>query len=426
MVKLPFQLLIDCTFPKSKTESLTCTALLRAIAGRRMVYDAVWAKRPVIVKMFSHKIRAALHLKREWRGLTLLQKRRLSCPQPLFYGKTEDGSYAMVMEKIVDSSTALDVFNKAGNAEEKLKLLISICKEMAKQHSKGVLQKDLHLGNFLVKEEKIFTIDPTQMRFYRREVGRKKSLSQIALLALSIGQERPESIARLCREYGLGRGWSFDDSDMSLFRKRLAVHKKNGIRKELKKCLRTSKRQVRIKDDSWVAVFNRGFWQDGCPAEFVKQIDTIITEGRILKNGNTCTLSRVNRAGKNIVIKRYNHKGLVHSLRHTVKRSRARRGWLWAHRLGTLNIPTPKPVAYIEKRKGLIVWESYLVTEFVEGQNLHTFLQDSDVTKEQRSEAVGRIKELLDKLGREKITHGDLKQTNILITEDILTKDSHA
>ena len=38
-----------------------------------------------------------------------------------------------------------------------------------------------------------------------------------------------------------------------------------------------------------------------------------------------------------------------------------------------------KPLAYIELRRGLLVWQSYLVTKYVEGQKLYDFLRNSNV-----------------------------------------------
>jgi tRNA A-37 threonylcarbamoyl transferase component Bud32 len=140
-------------------------------------------------------------------------------------------------------------------------------------------------------------------------------------------------------------------------------------------------------------------------------------EGQILKHGNTCYVSHLNCNGKEVVVKRYNHKGFTHSLRHTIKKSRARRGWLHGHRLGILDIATPKPLAFIEQLKTKLVWKSYLVTEYVEGQKLYDFLKNSDATKEQHQIINNQIKELLDELGKNHITHGDLKHTNILATD---------
>lgn len=417
MAKFPFQLLIKSASWKNKDESLTCTALLRAIPGRRQVYDALWDGRGVIVKVFSHKISAKRHLKKEWRGLSLLQRHGLSSPAPLFYGRTEDGQWAVVVEKIANMSTVLDVLGETTDEAKKLRLLALVCKELAEQHNKGVLQKDLHLGNFLLGGDKVFALDPGQMRFFSRKISRKRCISQLALLMgyLSVGDTK--SIAELCEAYAQGRGWRFGRSDEALLQKQLSVHRKKGVNKGLKKCLRTSKRHLRIKSRRYVAVFERCFCKGAEPLDFVEQIDALMDDGRILKNGNTCYVSGITWNGREVVVKRYNHKGFIHSLRHTIKRTRARRGWLNGHRLGMLNIATPKPLAYIERRRGMLVWESYLVTECVKGQRLYDFLRDDNVPEQQRSEAAEAVTELLNKLGEYHISHGDLKHSNILLAE---------
>ena len=415
MAKFPFQLSIKSA-STNKEESLTCTALLRVISGSREVYEALWDGQDVIVKVFLHKIRARYHLKREWRGLNLLQKRGLNSPEPLFYGETEDRQWAVVVKRIADSSTVLDVFNKTADVAKKLDLLVLVCKELAKQHGKGVLQKDFHLGNFLLRGDKVFALDPGQMRFSRCQVVRKKSISQLALLACNLPVSDTASIARVCEEYFKARGWHFEKSDEMLFQKQLTAHRKGGVSRGLKKCLRTSKRHLRIKTERYLAVFDKGFCQGAEPLDFIKQIDELMDAGKILKNGNTCYVSGVRWNGKSIVVKRYNHKGFIHSLRHTIKKSRAYRVWLHANRLGMLNIATPKPLAYIEDRRGPLVWKSYLVTEYVEGQKLCDCLQESSVTEQQRSKITGQITELLDELGKHRISHGDLNHSNILIT----------
>lgn len=418
MAELPFQLSIKRACPENQLERLLCTALLRVIPSRREVYDALWGNSSVIAKVFSHKISARRHLKREWRGLNLLASRGLSAPKPLFYGRTEDRRWAVVVEKIADSSTVLDVFQKTPDPNKKLNLLVLVCKELAKQHTKGVLQKDLHLGNFLLGNDKVFALDVGQMQFMHRKAGRKNSISQLAMLASYVPDSNTQSITTLCEEYFKARGWRMGKSDQITFQKQLAVHRKRSLRKGLKKCLRTSKRHLRIKTNRYIAMFDKVFCQETKPLGFIEQIDILMDEGQILKNGNTCYVSRLIWQGQDVVVKRYNHKGFIHSLRHTIKKSRARRGWLQGHRLGILDIATPKPLAYIEQLKKKFVWKSYLVTEYVEGQKLYDLLQNSNITKEQRLMIIHQINELLDKMGKYHITHGDLKHTNILVTNN--------
>ncbi|MHC4158195.1 MAG: lipopolysaccharide kinase InaA family protein [Planctomycetota bacterium] len=368
--------------------------------------------------MFSDRFSARRHLKREWRGLSILRERGLNLPEPFFTGQTEDGYLAVVLEKIAGSSTALDFFNEAKDETAKLDLLILVCRELARQHDKGVLQKDLHLGNFLMQEDKVFALDAGQMQFFTHPIARERSISELALLASYLSADDTESMAKLYEEYFKVRNWRFGKQDERLFKKQLSVRREKAIKKGLKKCLRTSKRYLRIKSGRYLAVFDKSFCRGAEPFDFVEQIDELMDSGHILKDGNTCYVSHFAWNNRDIAAKRYNHKGFVHSLRHTIKRSRAHRGWLHGHRLGMLDIASPKPVAYIEQHRGMLVWKSYLVTEYVEGQKLYDFLRDDSVTEQQRSKAAGQIKKLLNQLGEHKISHSDLKHSNILVTEN--------
>ncbi len=418
MTEFPSELRIKETSSEAGEEILQCTGLLRAVPGKRQIYDALWNENPVIVKMFSHKISARRHLSREVKGLTRLQERRLNSATPLFYGRAEDGRWAVVIQKIVHSTTALKVFIETTEKQKKLALLMQVCRELAKQHNKGVVQKDLHLGNFLQAEDQIYILDPAQMQFSTHPVTRKRSISQLALLVCCLPANDTASTESLCKEYFQTRGWDFGPADRSLIKRRMTSHRKKGIRHGLKKCLRTSKRNVRMKTGSFVAVFDRSFHQNIEPGNFLQQIDILMKAGDILKNGNTCYVSRIAYEGMDIVVKRYNHKGLIHSLRHTLKKSRARRGWLHAHHLGMREIATPKPLAYIERRKGLLIWNSYIVTQHTEGPSLYHFLRDEHIAQEQKASTMQQMKNLLDQLARYRITHGDLKHTNILITKN--------
>ena len=218
MTELPFKLLIKNTSTGKRHETVNCTELLRAIDGRRNVYDAVWGQRGVIVKIFSDKIRAGNHLRREWSGLKLLKDKGLSSPEPLFTGQTEDGCQALVMEKIDDSSTVLDVLKKTTEKSRQLNLLVMVCRELARQHNKGVLQRDLHLGNFLLKKDMVFALDAGKMRFLRCAVSRRKGICQLArLMHPFVEDDEQESKRRICDESICARGWDLKASDEKLF-----------------------------------------------------------------------------------------------------------------------------------------------------------------------------------------------------------------
>jgi tRNA A-37 threonylcarbamoyl transferase component Bud32 len=415
---VPFQLVIKRNEPHKQSEHLSCTKLLRFVPGRRKVYEALWNDKEVIVKVFTHTLSAKRHLRREWKGLNNLATRKLNAPKPLFFGKTDNGQWVVVAEKISASLTALEIYQKLHDSREKLELLTLIGRELAKQHIEGVMQKDLHLGNFLVQGNDVFLLDAGQIWFYSHHLGRNKSIAQLAMLAAWLSDDCKEDIKKLCKQYYKVRGWNFEGADQTIFWKYLTACRKRAVRKGLKKSLRTSKRFIKVDTGQYVGVFDRSFCQDAEPLDFIERIDALMNNGKILKNGNTCYVSRLTWNGRDVVVKRYNHKGIIHSLRHTIKRSRARRCWLNGHRLGMYNIATSKPLAFFEQHRSFLIWKSYLVTEYVDGLSLYNYLREENIPREKSKTAVQQVRNLIGGMAKYKITHGDLKHTNILITEN--------
>ncbi|MHC4367076.1 MAG: lipopolysaccharide kinase InaA family protein [Planctomycetota bacterium] len=187
--------------------------------------------------------------------------------------------------------------------------------------------------------------------------------------------------------------------------------------RRLKKTLRTGETCLQIRERGYVAAFDSDFCSGAEPRDLIERVDAMMDAGQILKDGDTCYVSRLTWNDRDVVVKRYNHLGLVHSLRYTIKKSRASKGWLNAHYLEAIQVPTPRCLAYIEERRGLLLWQSYLVTEYVEGRMLWRFLRDDDVTERQRLDGIRQVVQMLGRLWQHHITHGDLKHTNILIAE---------
>jgi tRNA A-37 threonylcarbamoyl transferase component Bud32 len=148
--------------------------------------------------------------------------------------------------------------------------------------------------------------------------------------------------------------------------------------------------------------------------EFVRRVDVLMREGRVLKSDSASFVSRVLWNGCDVVVKRYNHRGLWHSLRHTIKGSRAKRNWRSAHRLMSLKIATPEPLAYLEEYRGSFLWRSYFVARFVAGPQVHEILRDETVDDAQKQRIHDQVLTLLRLLAEHGISHGDMKHTNLL------------
>jgi len=146
-------------------------------------------------------------------------------------------------------------------------------------------------------------------------------------------------------------------------------------------------------------------------------IDPLINGGESIKTGEISDVYRVQWAGCDLVVKRYNHVGLLHSLRHTLKGSRAGRGWINGQRLLEMGIPTPRPIAYIDEFRGPLLWRSYLVTEFADGRRLNEVLEDRDVPEGAKRRLIHQVLKLIQRLSLHGVNHGDTKHTNILCVE---------
>ncbi|HPS55961.1 MAG TPA: lipopolysaccharide kinase InaA family protein [Sedimentisphaerales bacterium] len=415
MNDFPVQLEINRLSDTKTIENVSCYELLREIAGKRQVYDGIWDGKAVIVKIFLDPISANRHFKKEWQGMKKLQELGLNGAKPLFYGKGKNDSWVIVSENLVGAETVLCAMPQCKSKEAKIELVLKVASELARQHVKGVIQKDLHLGNFMIKDDTIYALDPGQMSFSPKALSRGKSLCNLGALAMSLPDYDKQILRDLCEKYFAERGWHFNDKDEKDFEKNLLKNEMLSIRHSQRKCLRTSKRTLKLETNDYNSVFDRHFCDNINPHEFIDQIDDLMDKGTILKNGTTCYVSRFNYNNYDIVVKKYKYKGPINLLRQNLLTSRARRNWLYANLLISVKIGTPEPFGFIEKKKGPFIWESYYISEYTDAINLYTFLANPNLTPSAREKMADRIIDLMAQMGKRGLSHGDMKRSNILI-----------
>jgi tRNA A-37 threonylcarbamoyl transferase component Bud32 len=135
------------------------------------------------------------------------------------------------------------------------------------------------------------------------------------------------------------------------------------------------------------------------------------------KPGDTTKVVRVQIAGRDLVVKRYNIKGLRHWLRRCLLPSRAMVSWYNALRLFSVGIATPMPVAMIERRYGPFRGVAFFITEYQEGVVANEFFRSSPDYLEygtQVREAINHVTETLHAAG---LTHDDWQFHNILLVD---------
>lgn len=170
-----------------------------------------------------------------------------------------------------------------------------------------------------------------------------------------------------------------------------------------------------IRRPGVLAVFDRKL--SSLAERIIDGIDEMMATGIVLKNDHTCDLSVIELDGVVFVAKRYNKKGLWHTLRHNLKPSRAKRCWLWGKRLLDLDMPTPKPLGYIEIRKMGLRCRSYLLTEYLkDAEIINAAVQGAST---QRLKIIStQVEALILSLEQNGIHHGDLKPPNVMVSAE--------
>lgn len=166
-----------------------------------------------------------------------------------------------------------------------------------------------------------------------------------------------------------------------------------------------------------------------CKPEFYsKQMQQLLQHPEVAMQDNylkidrnkidTTTVAIADVDDRRIVIKCYNIKNFWHGLKRAVSRSRAKKCWQSANLLLSLDIATPLPIAIRENRIGLFRREAYYFYEYVEGELAEKLFKQEPFPKQELITPAKNYIKLIKTLFKNKITHGDLKATNFIITKD--------
>ena len=411
-IELPF-----CLSLEGSDDVLHCQSLLRIVPGRRAVLLGKWGKREVIAKLFYWPLRINRHLKREEAGTRALLNAGIATADILYVGNARDTGVGVLLLKYIQPAGSFrDVWNAIDSQGEKRDLLRRLMQILAKMHQAGLKQRDLHLDNFLIKGHEIYSMDGSNIK--RNKAGHPlkvaESLNNLALLfSLSIFRDR-SMVRGLYADYANVRGWEDTDDIFDDLQLRIERRQNRGMKRYLRKIFRESTEFICNKSLTRFMVCKRAYYTPAIAA-FLDEPDRILNnlENPLLKRGGSSTVGRIKIDDHDLVVKRYNIKGFWHGLRRCFMATRAVHSWRNAHQLLKLGIATPMPIAFLEKRFGPFRGTAYFINEYVEGPRAVDFFKGSDL---HRKLAVARgIAEIFEKLQLARISHGDMKATNIII-----------
>lgn len=390
--------------------SFQCSDILRLLPAKRLVLLAKQDDQKVVIKLFASAKKGEREYHNEMCGYALALAAGVAVPKLISFQENVDGYYAVVYEFLEDA----DSFSDKGiwGIEDNIVALFSLT---AKLHEYGIYQDDIHLDNLMLSGDKLFLIDLGSVKCENEAspLSKTKSLKNLARLVAQFPPlEQAKIIQSLSHYYSL-RNWQWDDGEHELFVKQLKQAWQRRKKEYLNKCFRTCTMTKYGRTFSVEYAFRSEFI-DGLSVDLVDDIEELMSQGEILKAGNSATVVRVNVDGNDLVIKRYNIKSTFHLLRRTLRRSRAAVSWRNANLLEFIDLPTLKPLGFIERRKGWLRTVSYFISEYHQAEEL----LDAYHSRQPTENELEQINNIFLLMQNSQISHGDLKAQNLLVDDE--------
>lgn len=404
---------------------VTCFSAMRHLPAKRLVCLATWEGELVVAKLLFHRRKSTSHWLRQEKTIWPLISRGIAVPLPLYSGRYQSdqpyppGGHCIITHHIPGGVTLQEAWGKAATIQEHQGLLERMMVLLASLHQKGIFQKDLHFGNFLLQGSKIHVLDCDACVVKDRPLEKHVSLDNLGLFFAQLVPACDDWMPGLLESYARVRGWQAGEAEMHALQKSLGRHRNRRQKMLLKKVFRESTAYSCIRTWSLYAVYSRTV-DSLRESQLIRDPDSLAQERERgnLKRGNTSTVTLTSVGGDELVIKRYNIKSFFHGLSRAARKTRAASSWEHAHRLALLGVATAPPVAVVEKRIGPIRRESFYISSYVSGMTCQDFFRDLRVSAGMKQRAAERIADVFAILARHQISHGDLKATNILITDD--------
>ncbi|WP_312960596.1 serine/threonine protein kinase [Stutzerimonas nitrititolerans] len=387
---------------------------LRVLPGQRYVGKALWQGREVLAKLLVGS-KAERHFERERRGARLLAEQGMTTPALLAEGLAEGQGGWLLFDYLAGAESLEQAWREVARqpmlSDAQQGVLGEALGAIAQLHAKGLWQSDLHLENLLRHEGKLHLIDGggVQAQTPGQPLERDKVLANLGVFFAQLPASLEPHIEELLVHYLLVNGEHALPLEALL--REIASVRRWRLRDYLGKLGRDCSLFSASRRLSQLRVVRRE--EESALRELLVAPDVAVETGRALKLGGSSTVALIEQGGRRLVIKRYNIKGVGHWLRRCWRPSRAWHSWVEGNRLMFLDIATPRPLAVLELRWLGLRRRSYLVTEYGAGEDIATRFQPYLSSPPPEAELLA-LDQLFAALLRERISHGDMKGTNLL------------
>jgi len=407
---------VEQRYTLDKGEEVVCLEVARSLPGKRLVFLGEYAGEKAFVKLFLDPNRGERHWRREMDGLVAFKRCNILTADVLYAGKTADqGLPVIVLAQLTGVKSIKQAWREA-DAKSQERILMRMVVLLAHHHQSGVCQTDLHLDNFMLSDQEIFSLDGAGVVKYPGGVDQETGLQNLGLFVAQLLPDWELYIPEIYKLYSTERCWSNGPGSESLLNQ-VQVSRKGRWKEFCNKLFRNCSAFTYAKQRGGFQVVAREYAVQGMYDLLQNPDASFPGSGQALKNGNTCTVWATVVNGQGVVIKRYNVKGFWHGLKLMLFTGRGERSWVNGYRLLFYGIATPKPVAILKMKGGLFHPKAYLITEQLQAVNAREWFFDPVVSDGEKELMAELIAQLLHKLQQQQISHGDLKASNILIAD---------
>jgi len=395
----------------SDQTALSGLTAVRVLPQRRWVFRAQWSGKAVFAKVFLGA-QAGKYAARDAQGVHWLTQAGLATPALLWQGQSADRRASVLIYAAIAPADNADVLYQALPAAQGLQLLKQLVQTLAAQHAAGLVQTDLHLKNFLLSDEEVWSLDGDGIK--QTPLNQRQAYRQLAELISKVQVlDQHAWAAPLLAVYEQARGWqpALVPSTLLAWAKQMKAQEveRYVTRKIFRTCSDVTWQQT---SQSAQAVSTAG----GLHVTDLPALEVAMHVGGVLKPGNTCTVVHTHLQDQAVVIKRYNLKDWLHGLSRAWRPSRAAASWRNAHRLQYYGMLTPQPLLMYEQRYCGMRGRAYFVSAYSPWPDALTFFQqctDSDL----RARVIHQLVTLCYQWYLLKLSHGDMKASNLQVTD---------